>query len=106
LLVAVGVAYIDLAALRGAMTWKLLSTVTLAVAGAVVGALGVARFVGTPARDSVLVAGLCVSNMGGSGDVACLAAAQRLELMPFAQVTSRIAGSVVVVVATLALRWL
>lgn len=47
------------------------------------------------------IVNLTHSGMGGAGDVAILTAANRLQLMPFAQVATRIGGGIMVVVALL-----
>lgn len=45
--------------------------------------------------ESAITAGLCMSNAGGNGDIYVLTSANRMELMPFAQISSRIGGAIV-----------
>ncbi|TWH45852.1 2-hydroxycarboxylate transporter family protein [Sporomusa sp. KB1] len=53
--------------------------------------------------ESALVTG-CHSGLGGTGDVAILSASNRMELMPFAQISTRIGGACMIVLATILMK--
>ncbi|WP_078411816.1 2-hydroxycarboxylate transporter family protein [Priestia abyssalis] len=55
--------------------------------------------------DSAIVTG-CHSGLGGTGDVAILSASNRMSLMPFAQVATRLGGASTVILATLLMKLL
>jgi Na+/citrate or Na+/malate symporter len=51
----------------------------------------------------VAIVNACHSGQGGTGDVAILTAANRMQLMPFAQIATRIFGAATVTLALVAL---
>ncbi|TDL30829.1 2-hydroxycarboxylate transporter family protein [Jeotgalibacillus sp. S-D1] len=101
LLFGIGVAYTDLGAVLGALSLQYVVIVLAVVLGAVIGAAIIGRLVGFYPIESGITAGLCMANMGGTGDVAVLSAAKRMQLMPFAQIASRLGGAIILLLAGL-----
>lgn len=80
-----------------------LSNVVIAfciVLGAIVGSAAVGYLVGFYPIDSAVTAGFCMANRGGNGDVAVLGAAKRMDLMAYAQLSSRLGGGIVLIIAS------
>lgn len=100
LLVGIGVSYTNLQQVADAFTVQYVILVALTIIGAVIGSAFVGKLVGFYAIESAITAGLCMANMGGTGDVAVLSASKRMELMPFAQISSRIGGAVMLILAS------
>jgi len=100
LLMGIGIAYTDLGQVISALSPVFLVLVFLVVFGAVVGTAIVGKMVGFYPIEAAITAGLCMANMGGTGDVAVLTAAHRMELMPFAQISSRLGGAIIILLAT------
>ena len=100
LLVGIGVAYTNLQQVIDAFTLQYLLLVTVTVVGATLGSAFAGKFVGFYPIEASITAGLCMANMGGTGDVAVLSASDRMELMPFAQISSRIGGAFMLILAS------
>lgn len=70
------------------------------VVGAAVGAGLTSHFVKCYPLEGALTGGLCMADAGGSGDLQVLSAARRLELYPYSQLSSRIGGAFVLILAS------
>lgn len=90
----------DIAELFSVMTPDNVAMALAIVVGAVIGSGAVGYLVGFYPVDTALTAGLCMANRGGSGDLACLGAAKRMELMAYAQLSSRLGGAIVLIIAS------
>lgn len=105
LLFAIGVAMTPwdklMAALHPANLLTIAATViTLMTTGFVVG-----RWVKLYPIEAAII-NACHSGQGGTGDVAILTAANRMQVMPFAQIATRIGGAITVTLALISLKWL
>ena len=106
LLVGIGLCYLNINTVIETFTLQYLLLCLVTCIGAFVGAALVGKWVGFYPVESGLTAGLCMANMGGTGDVAVLSAANRLELMPFAQISSRLGGAIILILGSLLLSFL
>ena len=102
LLFAIGVALTPWDKLMAAFTLPTLITIISTVATL----MGTGFFVGHflkmyPIETAIINA--CHSGQGGTGDVAILTAADRMQLMPFAQIATRIGGGITVTLVLIAL---
>ena len=70
------------------------------VLGTILGSAMVGKLVGFYPIDAAVTAGLCMANRGGSGDIAVLGAAHRLDLISYAQLSSRVGGGIVLIIAS------
>ncbi|MFP3040774.1 2-hydroxycarboxylate transporter family protein [Treponema primitia] len=97
----IGCVYTDLAVVKESFSLFYFVIVLVTVIGALLGTAIFGKLVGFYPIESMITAGLCMSNMGGTGDVATLGAAKRMSLMPFAQISSRIGGAIVIIIASI-----
>ena len=103
LLVGIGICYLEISTVISSFSLTYLLLCAATCIGAFVGAAAIGKLVGFYPFESGVTAGLCMSNMGGTGDVAVLSASKRMELMPFAQISSRLGGAVILLLASLML---
>ena len=103
LLVGIGLCYLSINTVIETFTLQYLLLCLVTCLGAFFGAAIVGKLVGFYPVESGLTAGLCMANMGGTGDVAVLSAANRMELMPFAQISSRLGGAIILLLGSLML---
>jgi malate:Na+ symporter len=104
LLFAVAVAMTPWSAIMDALQPANLILVIVAVTSLIVGGFFIGRLMRLYPIEAALI-NACHSGSGGTGAVAILTAADRMELMPFAQIATRIGGAITVTLAFLALRW-
>ena len=100
LLACIGICFTNLHQVVEVLTLQYFILVLATVTGAILGTALTGRLLGFYPIEASITAGLCMANMGGTGDVAVLSAARRMNLMPFAQVSSRIGGALVLLMAT------
>jgi Na+/citrate or Na+/malate symporter len=101
LLFAIGVAKTPWEKLMGAFNLPTVTTIVATVAALMGTGFVVARFVGMYPIEAAMV-NATHSGQGGTGDVAILTAGNRMQLMPFAQIATRIGGAITVTLALIA----
>jgi Na+/citrate or Na+/malate symporter len=101
-LFAVGVAITPWQELVNAFTLTNLLVIISTVSALVVTGFFVGKKIGMHPIDVAIVS-CCQSGQGGTGDVAILTAGNRMRLMPFAQIATRIGGAINVSIALLVL---
>lgn len=96
-----GVCYTDLQEIIDALTFANVVIAAIIVVGAVVGAAIGGWLIGFYPIESSITAGLCMANRGGSGDLEVLSACNRMNLISYAQISSRLGGGIVLVIASI-----
>jgi malate:Na+ symporter len=95
LLFAIGVALTPWETLVAALTPANIAVIVSTVASVMTTGFFVGRLLGMYPIETAIV-NACHSGQGGTGDIAILTAANRLQLMPFAQIATRIGGAITV----------
>lgn len=103
LMVGLGVLYTPLKDVVATVTPGYLVVVASVVLAMISSGYFIGRFMNMYPIESAIVTG-CHSGLGGTGDVAILSASNRMELMPFAQISTRIGGASMIVIATILMK--
>ncbi len=101
---AIGIALLNLNVLAQSLTWQfivlcLTSILTISIVSGFIG-----KLFGLYPVESMITAGLCNNSMGGTGNVAVLSAANRMELIAFAQMGNRLGGAAVLILGSFLIR--
>ena len=100
-MVGVGIVMINFSEMLEVLSLANLVIVILIVLGAVLGSAIFGWVVGFFPIESAITAGLCMANMGGAGDLAVLGAAKRMNLISYAQISSRIGGAMILLLSSI-----
>ena len=103
LLIGVGVVYTPWSSLIATVTVGYVAICIASVGTMVLSGFYVGKLMNMYPVEAALVTS-CHSGLGGTGDVAILSGANRMELMPFSQVSTRLGGAATVVLATILLK--
>lgn len=105
ILVGLGALFVSWKELMAAFTPGYFAICAATVLALVASGFFVGKWLGMyPVESGIVTA--CHSGLGGTGDVAILSASNRMGLMPFAQISTRIGGAAMVVTATILLKLL
>ena len=100
-LAVTGLTSIDIGQMLGSMSVVYVLLIVICVLGCALGAGFFGKLVGFYPVEAAITGGLCMANMGGSGDVATLAAARRMSIMQYAQISSRLGGALVIILCNI-----
>ncbi len=93
------VSLLDFQSFLSALSLPTLCMSVAIIIGCIIGSSAIGYLVGYYPIDAAVTGGLCMANMGGSGDMLILSAGHRMGLMSYASVSSRIGGAIVLAIS-------
>lgn len=101
LIFAVGITSIDLFDMAKLLTFSNLFIIFAGIISALLGALISAAIFHLHPIDAMIAIGCNFGTLGGSGTIAVLSTAERMELMPYATIVGRIGGAFMLIILSL-----
>ncbi len=98
-MIGLGMLYVPLEDVVGVLSFGYVLTCIAVVLSMAASGFFVGKMLGMYPVDASLVT-ICHSGLGGTGDVAILSASNRMNMMPFAQISTRIGGVTTVISAS------
>lgn len=99
LMAGLGLLYIPLKDVVGVLSWQYFIVIASVVFTVTMTGFFIGRKLNMYPVEAAIISS-CQSGMGGTGDVAILSTANRMNLMPFAQVATRLGGAITVISMT------
>ena len=93
------VSLLDFQSFIDALSAQTLILAASIIIGCIIGSAIAGYLVGFYPIDAAVTGGLCMANMGGSGDMLILSAGHRMELMTYASISSRIGGAIILAIS-------
>ena len=106
MMAGVGMSLIDVENLVGSLNPETIIIVFFIVLGGSIFAGIFGYFVGFYPIESAMTAGLCMTDMGGAGDLAILGAANRMSLMAYSSVSTRVGAAIMLLLASVGFTFL
>ena len=100
-----GIVNINLRSMASYLSGQILLITFLGVLGSAIGAFLAARLFRNNPLDMMIGVGCNTATLGGTGNVAVLSSAKRMDLMPYATITCRIGGALMLIIYDITIRF-
>lgn len=105
-LAGIGLSMIDLSSLAQAMTWQFVLIGLTSVASIGLASWILGQVLGMYPVETAIGAGMINNSIGGTGNIAVLSAADRMEMIAFAQMANRLGGAIVLILGGILIQFL